>query len=717
MRFQHGKRIHYSRLLMSCSVLIFAFFFVVITILEFYSIVSQNQQLRKEMENRAVSLAVRLNHELDNFTYLAGKLGETSWVKHVMSDSPILHTEISDFRRMEITAEVGAYTTLFSRAEKLSIAFPCRDAGITQSGWGDISGVLSYMGVPVSYRDDVKLLLQDNANSCTYALEYPAVSKQEAGVLLMQRIDTSSQPRAKLMMFLSERSMEKFLGENEKAMLASVQFILPGGENLYTFVGDAKKEGISYTASGFFQGMNLKYAITFCTAGSDLYLAILILFSFFVGSLVLALCMGWLMTQRLYRPIQQVMHHVGLDANEVTDETEAISRQFSLIEETSQKNEQRVQHYLSFVRTHYLQRILWGECDEAELEKKLQEYCIPFEDQMYFAVLLLKIGEKNVNRRVALSGLFRAQMTELQMTFEWIENRENEFYAIVYHGDGAQLKAQMEKLHLRVQALEDDNSEFDFLVSDIAQGVNALPILYHELTEQYSLKSNVLARIEQCNHFFLPIGWEENLVHDVRSGNTRGIKKTLKQLENENLRLYGDALALRHLAVYLLSVAHRLLDETGMESPEISDAIGRAIAASNGQLSFAAIGQAFILMCMERKAQYEALVPERAAQIRDYAQTHFCEYSLTQAAVAEHFEMTASAMSKLFKSAYGVNFMDWLREMRIDKAKALMQAGENNLLEISRACGYENDLTFKRAFQKCENVTPHAYCQALESKK
>lgn len=346
MKFQHGKRIHYSRLLMSCSVLIFAFFFVITTILELYSIVSQNEKLQQDMENRAVSLAVRLNHELDNFTYLAGKLGETSWVKHVMSDSPILYTEISDFRRTEISSEVGAYTTLFSRAEKLGIVFPRRDEGITQSGWGDISGVLSYMGVPASYRDAVKLLIQDNANSCAYALEWPAVNKQEAGVLLIQRIDTTSQARAKLMMLLSERSMEKFLGENEKTMLASVQFILPSGETLYTFAGGAKNEGISYTASGIFQGVNLHYTITFCTAGSDLYLAVLILFSFFVGSLVLALCMGWLMTQRLYRPIQQVMHHVGLDASEVTDETEAISRQFSLVDEARQKNEEQVQHYL-----------------------------------------------------------------------------------------------------------------------------------------------------------------------------------------------------------------------------------------------------------------------------------------------------------------------------------------------------------------------------------
>lgn len=712
MKFQHGKRIHYSRLLMSCSVLIFAFFFVITTILELYSIVSQNEKLQQDMENRAVSLAVRLNHELDNFTYLAGKLGETSWVKHVMSDSPILYTEISDFRRTEISSEVGAYTTLFSRAEKLGIVFPRRDEGITQSGWGDISGVLSYMGVPASYRDAVKLLIQDNANSCAYALEWPAVNKQEAGVLLIQRIDTTSQARAKLMMLLSERSMEKFLGENEKTMLASVQFILPSGETLYTFSGGATNEGISYTASGIFQGVNLRYTITFCTAGSDLYLAVLVLFSFFVGSLVLALCMGWLMTQRLYRPIQQVMHHVGLDASEVTDETEAISRQFSLVDEARQKNEEQVQHYLSFARTHYLQRILWGEYDE----NKLQEYRIPFEQQMYFAVLLLKISEKSVSKRADLVGAFRERMAELQIPCELIESRENEFYVIVYQRDGARLKEQMEQLKLHLQTLE-EYGEFDFLASDTARGVDTLPMLYHALMEQFSLKSNVLAHIERHKHFFLPIGWEEQLVHDVRAGNNRGIKKTLEQLERENLRLYGDTLALRHLAVYLLSVAHRLLDETGMESPEISDAIGRAIAASNGQLSFAAIGQAFILMCMERKAQYEALVPERAVEIRNYAQAHFCEYSMTQAAVAEHFDMTASAMSKLFKSAYGVNFMDWLREMRIDKAKAMMQEGEDNLLKISKACGYENDLTFKRAFQKCENVTPHAYWQAQQSKK
>ena len=120
--------------------------------------------------------------------------------------------------------------------------------------------------------------------------------------------------------------------------------------------------------------------------------------------------------------------------------------------------------------------------------------------------------------------------------------------------------------------------------------------------------------------------------------------------------------------MYLLSVIHRLLDETGIDSPDVTAAIGRAIAASAGAESFAAIRQAFELLCQERKAQYDRLVPQRAEQVRDYVQAHFCEYSLTQQAVAERFDMTASSMSKLFKSAYGVNFVDYLRNIRVDRA-------------------------------------------------
>ena len=711
MKNKLRKRQYFYRMFLVLSVLIFAFLFVLTGILELRALKAQNEKQTAELHNRAMNFSARLNQEVEKFANLAAKLNEVSWVRHVMSDSPILNTGISGFRRTEIAAEIGIYASILNRADSLHVVFPRHDQAIGKLGWTTLVGCLSEIGIPGAEREKVLFLLRDESRSSVFSVRTGERGFLNSGMLLIQRIDATTAPRAKLLLFFSERSLLKFLSMDEVQMLESVRFYSSSGEDIYRLQGDGKNRGVGYTYLSAFPSMDLRYEIVLRAESAHPLLPLLILFSFLIGSMALAAGSGWLLTKRMYSPIQQLMTHVGVDAETVGDESEAMSRVFSRLMEDRQRNEQQVQQYLLFARMHYLQRLLWGEYDEERLEAKLREYCIPFTREMNYAVLLLHVGEKSVARRADLAALVQGTLAEMGMVYEWVEARENEFFAIVYQQDGETLRQMLEQLECRFQEMEAYGPGFDVLASAVASGMDALPILYQGLTEQYQQKNNLLAHIERRKQYFLPIGWEENLVHDVRAGNERGMGKTLVLLERENLRMYGDAAALRHLAVYLLSVIHRLLDETGIDSPDVTAAIGRAIAASAGAESFAAIRQAFELLCQERKAQYDRLVPQRAEQVRDYVQAHFCEYSLTQQAVAERFDMTASSMSKLFKSAYGVNFVDYLRNIRVDRAKELMAGGMTNLAQIAKAVGYENDLTFKRAFQKCETLTPHAYLQ------
>ena len=711
MKNKLRKRQFFYRMFLVLSVLIFAFLFVLTGILELRALKAQNEKQTAELHDRAMNFSARLNQEVEKFANLAAKLNEVSWVRHVMSDSPILNTGISGFRRTEIAAEIGIYASILNRADSLHVVFPRHDQAIGKLGWTTLADCLSEIGIPGAEREKVLFLLRDESRSSVFSVRTGERGFLNSGMLLIQRIDATTAPRAKLLLFFSERSLLKFLSMDEVQMLESVRFYSSSGEDIYRLQGDGKNRGVGYTYQSAFPSMDLRYEIVLRAESAHPLLPLLILFSFLIGSMALAAGSGWLLTKRMYSPIQQLMTHVGVDAETVGDESEAMSRVFSRLMEDRQRNEQQVQQYLLFARMHYLQRLLWGEYDEERLEAKLREYCIPFTREMNYAVLLLHVGEKSVARRADLAALVQGTLAEMGMVYEWVEARENEFFAIVYQQDGETLRQMLEQLECRCQEMEAYGTGFDVLASAVASGMDALPILYQGLTEQYQQKNNLLAHIERRKQYFLPIGWEENLVHDVRAGNERGMGKTLVLLERENLRMYGDAAALRHLAVYLLSVIHRLLDETGIDSPDVTAAIGRAIAASAGAESFAAIRQAFELLCQERKAQYDRLVPQRAEQVRDYVQAHFCEYSLTQQAVAERFDMTASSMSKLFKSAYGVNFVDYLRNIRVDRAKELMAGGMTNLAQIAKAVGYENDLTFKRAFQKCETLTPHAYLQ------
>ena len=88
---------------------------------------------------------------------------------------------------------------------------------------------------------------------------------------------------------------------------------------------------------------------------------------------------------------------------------------------------------------------------------------------------------------------------------------------------------------------------------------------------------------------------------------------------------------------------------------------------------------------------------------------HFRDANLSQKQIADVFQMTSPGVSKLFKSAAGTNFIDYLHALRTRAAKEMFDSGETDIHLVSQSCGYDNDVTFRRAFFRAYALTPHQY--------
>ena len=65
--------------------------------------------------------------------------------------------------------------------------------------------------------------------------------------------------------------------------------------------------------------------------------------------------------------------------------------------------------------------------------------------------------------------------------------------------------------------------------------------------------------------------------------------------------------------------------------------------------------------------------------------------------------------SKLFKEATGENFIEYLTNIRIDKAKELLEKSDLSMKEICAMCGYSDPNYFSRTFKKNVGLTPTEY--------
>lgn len=86
---------------------------------------------------------------------------------------------------------------------------------------------------------------------------------------------------------------------------------------------------------------------------------------------------------------------------------------------------------------------------------------------------------------------------------------------------------------------------------------------------------------------------------------------------------------------------------------------------------------------------------------------------LTMAEVANHISLNYSYFSNLFKEKTGMNFIDYLRMIRIEKAKDLLKNSICKIYEISERVGYSNTKHFTTTFRAMTGISPKEYREKL----
>lgn len=91
-----------------------------------------------------------------------------------------------------------------------------------------------------------------------------------------------------------------------------------------------------------------------------------------------------------------------------------------------------------------------------------------------------------------------------------------------------------------------------------------------------------------------------------------------------------------------------------------------------------------------------------------YIQGHYND-GLNMAVVCDQLSMNYSVFSQMFKEYTGQNFVDYLRDLRIAKAKELLLETSIRISDVGEQVGYENDKHFMKAFKTAVGVSPTEY--------
>lgn len=162
----------------------------------------------------------------------------------------------------------------------------------------------------------------------------------------------------------------------------------------------------------------------------------------------------------------------------------------------------------------------------------------------------------------------------------------------------------------------------------------------------------------------------------------------------------------------VLWLASKVLNEIGIEMDTplySSQAIDyRQLRVETGQL------------LQQMKAQYVdyygRLEADTIGQIKHYIMENSHE-EITLETLGRKMGLSPIYISKMFKEKLGINYIDFLTECRIEKAKKLMANPDKSIKEIAIEVGYHEPNYFSKVFKKIVQVSPKEYQKSLLGKK
>lgn len=92
----------------------------------------------------------------------------------------------------------------------------------------------------------------------------------------------------------------------------------------------------------------------------------------------------------------------------------------------------------------------------------------------------------------------------------------------------------------------------------------------------------------------------------------------------------------------------------------------------------------------------------------DYIYSHI-HYRITMKELSEYLKLSESYLSKLFHKEMGLPLSQYILDLKIEKAKNLLQYSEYNMIEISNYLSFSSQSHFIQVFQKKTGLTPRKY--------
>ncbi|MFH5185078.1 helix-turn-helix domain-containing protein [Paenibacillus sp. TAB 01] len=458
--------------------------------------------------------------------------------------------------------------------------------------------------------------------------------------------------------------------------------------------------------------------------------------------ILLAVVLSWFASRRLYKPVERLVQLLGgrNDSSrlEAGDEFEMIETVWNRVTRESQTLQTRLESQLPQVRQGFLLQLSQGYLyylSEADLQEQMAnlgwDVARPsFYRDLYAAARLCQPGGTLLRRRRGAGDVRRGQHrsgagVRRLRAGGCDQLPEPDDRPLDRHARLGAAGADRERIHALLQDMTDRLNLLLHLRVAVGLGqpvaqIKEIPAMMEETRQVLRFRDlqehNQILDLgewvtegEKSSEY--PFHLEKEVLHGLRMGQEDETTAALSRFLHELRMNAGKELWVQQGMLHLLASVQRAIMQMGTslsglyEGVNLYDQLCQIKEPEEIEKWFLArVIYPFLRETRRKQDIYLQQAVDRIVTV--IHEKYMEELSLESIAEAEH--LSSYALSRMFKQHVGINFIDYLTEIRLEKAKELLCSTDLKLNEVAERVGYQHSY-FSRIFKKNVGMTPSKY--------
>jgi len=220
------------------------------------------------------------------------------------------------------------------------------------------------------------------------------------------------------------------------------------------------------------------------------------------------------------------------------------------------------------------------------------------------------------------------------------------------------------------------------------------------------MKSSCLRDMEMLS------GLEQNFYSAVMMKDFDGAYQTVCQIINIESKSFAASISLKHRLCNKIETIYSLLGVPFFAPDSHVLSVHQALKGMEDSISVDDMKDQMNMVLNDFKSYFTTVVvtpAERMNLIAEYINQHYMDMDLCADKICEVFEISMSYLSRTFKNCVGTKLIDYIHQTKLTAAKRLLRSTDYTVEKVAVSVGYQNVLTFNRAFKRYEATTPGMY--------